>query len=138
MMTVSFTDAELRAYLNEQLPVVRSAEMEAALRGSSALSRRLEEILIEADRTDVSLEAIWRKRRLSCPARSTWALYLSGGLGDGLKQYLEFHLHTIGCRYCAANLDDLRQNDPNAQRRTRRVFESSIGQLQALPSDEHR
>uniref|UniRef100_A0A7C2PIE2 Uncharacterized protein n=1 Tax=Schlesneria paludicola TaxID=360056 RepID=A0A7C2PIE2_9PLAN len=134
MAAVTFTDAELRAYLEEQLPVARSTELESALRGTPALAKRLESLLAVEDRADFSVEAVWRKRRLSCPARSTWALYVAGGLGDGLKQYLEFHLHTIGCRACAANVEDLRRgSDADAHRRTRRVFESSIGQLHALP-----
>jgi hypothetical protein len=134
MPGTAFTDAELRAYLDERLPVARSTELESALRARPALAQRLRQLLGETERTDLSLEAVWRRLHLSCPSRSTWALYLSGELGDGLKQYLEFHLQTIGCRYCAANVEDLRRGaDADAQPRARRVFESSIGQLHALP-----
>jgi anti-sigma factor RsiW len=136
MAAVSFTDAELLAYLDEQLPVARSAELERALRGMPALAKRLEALLAEEERTDLSLEAVWRRRRLSCPSRSTWALYVADGLGDALKRYLDFHLHTVGCRSCAANVDDLRRGlDPEAPRRTRRVFETSIGRLKTLPAE---
>lgn len=135
MPAVTFTDAELHAYLDEQLPVARSTELESALRSTPALSKRLAKLLGDSDRGGFSVEAVWRNRRLSCPARSTWALYLAGGLGDGLKQYLEFHLNTIGCRCCAANVEDLRRGlDSDSQRRTRRVFETSIGHLHALPA----
>jgi len=136
-MSITFTDAELRAYLEETLPVARSTALEAAVRSTPALAKRLEALLADEDRTDLALETIWRQRRLSCPSRSTWALYVAGGLGDGLKQYLEFHLDTIGCRSCAANVDDLRRGmDANSQQRTRRVFETSIGQLHALPLEK--
>jgi hypothetical protein len=136
MSVITFTDAELRAYLDERLPVSRSSELETALRGTPALAKRLEALLATEDRADFSVEAVWRKRRLSCPSRSTWALYIAGGLGDGLKQYLEFHVQTIGCRSCAANVEDLRRGlDADSQRRTRRVFESSIGHLHALPAE---
>lgn len=139
MPTATFTDAELLAYLDEQLPVARSAELEAALRSTPRLARRLETLLADEERTDLSLEGVWRRRRLSCPARSTWALYLAGGLGDGLKQYLEFHLHTVGCRSCTANVEDLRRGlDDESPRRTRRVFETSIGRLKAMPVEETR
>jgi hypothetical protein len=133
--TSRFSDLELRAYLDEELPVARSLELEAAARHDPALRQRLASLLSEDDRTDLSLEIIWRRRRLSCPSRGTWALYLANGLGDGLTQYLEFHLHTIGCRYCAANLADLRKDrDAEAERRTRRVFETSVGRLRSLPA----
>jgi hypothetical protein len=135
-MTTAFTEAELQAYLDERLPVNRCAELEAALRSTPALTRRLEVLLVAEERTDLSLEGVWRRRRLSCPARSTWALYLADGLGDGLKQYLEFHLQTIGCRCCEANVDDLRRGmDEESPQRTRRVFETSVGQLRKLPMD---
>lgn len=136
MPTPTFTDAELSAYLEEQLPLARSAELERALRANPTLAKRLEGLLADEERADLSLEAVWRRRRLSCPSRSTWALYVSDGLGDGLKRYLDFHLHSVGCRSCAANVEDLRCGlDPEAPRRTRRVFETSIGRLKALPRE---
>lgn len=134
MPSDQFTDAELRAYLDEQLPVSRSLELESAVRSDPGIRQRLTQLLVEGEDADLSLGTIWRRRRLSCPPRSTWALYLAQGLGDGLKQYLEFHLQTIGCRYCAANLQDLREHHGTADhQRTRRLFETSLGQLHSLP-----
>lgn len=129
-----FTDAELRAYLDELLPVSRSVELESAVRSDPGLRQRITQLLVEGQHADLSLGTIWRRRRLSCPPRSTWALYLAQALGDGLRQYLDFHLQTIGCRYCAANLQDLREHQESTdQQRTRRLFETSVGQLHSLP-----
>jgi hypothetical protein len=50
-----------------------------------------------------------------------------------LQNYIDFHLHTIACPYCLANLADLQalQREPEAQveKRRQRFFESSAGHL---------
>ena len=50
------------------------------------------------------------------------------------QDYVEFHLQTVACPYCQANLADLqaRQADAEAhvQQRRRRFFQSSAGLLQ--------
>jgi hypothetical protein len=47
--------------------------------------------------------------------------------------YLDFHLEQIGCAFCRANLEDLRQQQlelPDAKKtRRRRYFQSSAGYL---------
>jgi len=52
-----------------------------------------------------------------------------------LQSYLDFHLQTIGCAFCLANLADLEalQQEPpgKAQKRRRKFFESSAGLLRA-------
>jgi hypothetical protein len=58
--------------------------------------------------------------------------YLLGALDGQPAEYIEFHIGTVGCRLCAANLDDLQQqmqSDPATQNRRRRFFESSAGYL---------
>jgi hypothetical protein len=60
-----------------------------------------------------------------------------------LTQYIEFHLATIGCRYCAANLDDLRESaqreSAETMQRRQRFFQSSAGQMRmpGLGRQEH-
>jgi hypothetical protein len=54
--------------------------------------------------------------------------YLHGVLDADLRNYIDFHLKTIACPSCLANLDDLRekQAEPSAQNhRRRRYFETS-------------
>jgi hypothetical protein len=55
-----------------------------------------------------------------------------GTLDEGHAEYLEFHIRTIGCRYCAANLGDLEQAleaGAETAKRRRKFFQSSAGYL---------
>ena len=74
---------------------------------------------------------VWRRGRLSCPGRHQLGSFLLGALPADLAGYIRFHLETIGCRYCAANLDDLRQAADAASsetvRRRQKYFQSSAG-----------
>jgi hypothetical protein len=127
---MSFTDEELLAYVDECLPVKRSAEVEATLRQSEPLRLRLSQLLAEQDQGGRTVGEIWRRGRVSCPGRSLWTSYLDGQVGEGLRRYLEFHLETVGCRFCAANLNDLRSSDDAAsQVRRQKIFQTSIGRL---------
>jgi len=128
-MTAPFTDSELAAYIAETLAVERSVALEAELRTSTALRERLRGLLAVGDSGALSVGALWQQQRISCPSRSTWAAYLADELGGGLTDYLQFHLDDIGCRFCAANVADLQASDPDAERRTRKYFETSVGRL---------
>ncbi|HUQ69358.1 MAG TPA: hypothetical protein VM165_07545 [Planctomycetaceae bacterium] len=131
-----FTDAELAAYVSETLSVERSVALENELRTSTALRERLRGVLATSDQGTLSVGALWQQQRVSCPGRSTWAAYLAGELGGGLTGYLQFHLDEIGCRFCAANVADLKANDPDAERRTRKYFETSVGRLSQVAAED--
>jgi hypothetical protein len=62
----------------------------------------------ELDRGEHSVGAIWRRERLSCPTREQLGQHLLGAAPPDLGDYIEFHLETVGCPYCLANLDDLK------------------------------
>lgn len=126
-----FTDEELMAYIDERLPSDRAAEVERQLRSSSSLSERLVELLERMDRGDITIGGMWRRGRWSCPPRAVLAGFVSGRLGDGLSQYLRFHIQTVGCRICEAIVQDLRRTDGEEEglQRTRKIFQSSAGQL---------
>ncbi|HEY0981204.1 hypothetical protein [Schlesneria sp.] len=126
-----FTDEELLAYADERLSSERSAEIERALRNERLIQDRFVALLSERDRGQTSVGEIWRQGSLSCPSRSVWEAFVTGRLGDGLTQYLKFHVEVIGCRPCAANLADLSHHAhfPESERRTRKIFQSSAGHL---------
>src|SRR5947209_2621288 len=130
-MTIS--RAELTAYLDEALPGPDMARIERALRDSAELRAELRAISAERDQGIESVGAIWRRNRLSCPSRQQLGSYLLDALAADWRDYLDFHLHTVGCRYCLSNLEDLRAHQaaapPQAQSRRRRYFESSAGYL---------
>lgn len=130
-MSAAFTNEELLSYTDERLPVARAAELERLLRTSTELMSRLAELVRDSDNSDPSLGAMWRRGRWSCPPRAVWSAYVDGRLGDGLSQYLKFHVDTIGCRICAANLADLQQNanTSDSEGRVRKIFQSSAGRL---------
>ena len=77
------------------------------------------------------LTDIWKMQRFSCPKRSTIGAYLLGTLDKQWRRYVDFHINTIGCRYCMANLHDLQEQ--NAQKQSRklqaRIMESTAGFL---------
>ena len=80
----------------------------------------------ERDRGEHSLGAIWRRERLTCPSREQLGSYLLQVLDEAEQEYLDFHLHEIGCPFCVANLADLQamQKEPVPQARERRAASS--------------
>lgn len=132
MSVTSFSSEELLAYLAEQLPTARMALLEQSLRGSEELRRQLAVLARELDQGGFTVGEVWRRGRLSCPSRSQLGAYLLEALDGGSQNYVEFHLQTVGCRICAANLEDLRQATaavPEKRRLQRKYYESSAGYL---------
>lgn len=78
------------------------------------------------------LTDIWELGRFSCPKRSTIGAYVLGTLGQQWRQYVDFHVNTLGCRFCRANLDDLQTHDARNQnaRLRARIMESTAGFFQ--------
>ena len=74
---------------------------------------------------------VWKLQRFSCPKRSTIGAYLLGTLDSKWRQYVDFHVNKIGCRFCMANLQDLQtQNVKKQSKQLRaRIMESTAGFL---------
>lgn len=128
-----FSDHELEAYLDEALPAEDMARLESAVRNTPALLQRLAEVIGRREAGAHSVGEIWRRHRLSCPSRTDLGSFLLGTLSPGAAEYIRFHTELIGCRYCAANLVDLRLQRQEAAEtiRSRRTkyFQSSAGYL---------
>jgi len=77
------------------------------------------------------LTEIWQSQRLSCPKRSTVGGYVLGTLERPWQAYVDFHLNTLGCHFCRANLEDLKpqtaEEAPPVLRA--RIMESTVGFL---------
>ncbi|MFK7778362.1 MAG: hypothetical protein QM501_09590 [Gimesia sp.] len=135
-----FTDQELLTYLDESLPVERMSQIEEALRHTDSLRVRLAQLALQRDQGAHSVGEIWRRNHLSCPSRSQLGGYLLETLVPDFQSYIEFHLNQTGCRYCAANLEDLKASLSTAstetERRRQKYFQSSAGYLTAKTSDE--
>lgn len=131
-----WTDRELTAWLDELLPAARMAELESQLRTDKALQARVAQIIRHRDQGGNSIGEVWQRGRLSCPTRTEMGGYLLGTLNSAASAYIEFHLHTVGCRVCHANLNDLEEQSTQSDQvpgRRRKFFESSAG---LLKSDE--
>jgi hypothetical protein len=129
MTMPDFTREQLAGYLDDALNEAETARVEQALRQSEPLREELRRLMQERDRGEHSLGAIWRRRRLSCPAREQLGSYLLGALDAEHHDFVLFHLETVGCSFCLANLADLQtlQKEPPAKTRERRkrIFETS-------------
>src|SRR5688500_15039261 len=123
----------LACYLDDTLSESETNAVEKALRESDPLRAQLRQLMQDRDRGEHSVGAIWRRERLTCLTRDQLGSYLLGALDADVQDYVEFHLKTIGCSYCLANLADLerqqREAVPQAQKRRRRYYESSAGLL---------
>lgn len=133
-MSVDISREQLHAYLDDALSEAETSLVERALRDSEALQNRLRIVLQERDRGEHSIGAIWRRQRLSCPTREQLGSYVLEVLEPEQMDYLRFHLETIACPFCVANLTDLKTQQEAAvsdvQKRRKRYFQSSAGYLQ--------
>ena len=94
----------------------------------------------EDEQFDMSVSQVWIQERISCPHRDILRAYLSGGIKKGEKDYIRFHLETIQCPYCLANVEDLeaasrtekKDLHRNVTRARRRTLDSSAVFLQKL------
>ncbi len=127
------TQADLEAYLDEALVPEEMARVEGMLRERPELAKRLVEINGRRDAGVHSLGEIWRRHRTSCPTREQLGSFLLGAISDDLDEYVRFHIQIVGCRYCRANLDDLKAQQDEKQdiatTRRRKYFQSSAGYL---------
>src|SRR5688500_14767653 len=129
------TQADLQSYLDEALTPGEMAEIELELRKKPELLKQLAAINARRDAGVHSVGEIWRRQRLSCSTREQLGSYLLGALEKEHAHYIDFHLQTVGCRYCQANLEDLRRQQQETAEtvKTRRTkyFQSTAGHLRS-------
>lgn len=97
--------------------------------------RERELIDTDALSSEATIARVWRQRRLSCLKRSTIGSYLLGVLEEPWHSYTIFHLETIQCLMCKANVEDLsaeseRVSNPEL---SDRLFQTSVGFLSHHP-----
>jgi hypothetical protein len=134
---MTITPEQLSGYLDDSLSEKETAQVEQALRQSEELRGQLRVLIGERDRGEHSLGAVWRRHRLTCPSREQLGSYVLGVLDADFQDFIDFHLKTIGCAFCLANLADLQtqqqESAAQAQKRRRRFFDSSMGLLGQNP-----
>jgi len=80
------------------------------------------------DAIDSLLTETWEELRPSCPKRSTVGGYILGTLDEPWRQYVDFHIHRLGCSFCRASLEDLRQqSQQNLGSLRHRILQSTVG-----------
>jgi len=129
----ALTKPILRDYLHDALPDADMGAVEKILREDAGARALFEEVRAEEDRGEHTIGAIWRREHLSCPTRDQLGGYLLQALDQARLDYIEFHLKTVGCPFCQANLDDLQKRQAEAaepvKARRRRIVNSSAGVL---------
>lgn len=101
------TKQTLRDYLHDLLPQTDLAAVEKALRGDVGLQQLLEEVRGEEDRGEHTVGAIWRREHITCPTREELGGYVIQALAPERLAYIRFHLETVDCPFCLANVEDL-------------------------------
>lgn len=132
-MSQQFSQHELEAYLDEALSPAEMSAIEAQLRKDKDLVRQLATINGRRDAGVHTIAEIWRRHRISCPTRAQLGNFLLDALDQELADYIQFHVTEVGCRFCHANLEDLKlqQQETAKVKSTRRAkyFQSSAGYL---------
>jgi RNA polymerase sigma factor (sigma-70 family) len=83
---------------------------------------------------DSLLTEIWETERLTCPKRTTLGGYLLNTLEAPWTAYVRFHLTTVACPFCVANLDDLQKQTRSDPRPLRdRILQSTVGFFRKNP-----
>lgn len=129
---MNWTDREICAWLDELLSAERMATFETQLRENEQLRSRVANLIRSRDQGGNTVGEIWQRAQLSCPSRTELGGYLLQTLSPDAAGYVEFHLQTIGCRVCQANVRDLEEQasqSENVPGRRRRFYESSAGLL---------
>jgi hypothetical protein len=62
----------------------------------------------------LTVAAVWRLARASCPHPDLLASWLHGVVDDGARRFLDFHLGASACPACNAVVDDLRAREARA------------------------
>ncbi|MGA2499684.1 MAG: RNA polymerase sigma factor [Tepidisphaeraceae bacterium] len=101
---------------------LRQLQQDAAARLGGAPAESL------PDFPESLLTEVWEQHRPSCPKRSTVGRFLLDTLDPAWHDYIDFHIHRLGCRFCLANLNDLQSQTVQAPRALRdRVLQSTVG-----------
>ncbi len=93
----------------------------------SNLSAAPEEVLIASD----MLTSVWETMRPSCSKRTTLGKYTLRILPCEWEDFVRFHVETLGCTFCNANLVDLSVTSESTAKPSQhlRLFHSTIGFL---------
>ncbi|MCY2940943.1 MAG: hypothetical protein NTV50_04665 [Planctomycetota bacterium] len=127
---MNITKATLDAFIDDHLNEQETIKVEKAVRESPELQAQLSNIIVSRDMGDHSIGAIWRREHLSCPSREELSSFKDDALESQRIDYIKFHLETVGCKACKANLSDLNSSkdsltNPDTREKRRQFLENS-------------
>lgn len=132
-MSAAFRQSDLEAYLDEALPAEEMVAIERAMRTDRSLVAKLTSVHSRRNAGVHSVGEIWRGHRLSCCTKEQLGSFLLKALPEKIADYIAFHIEVVGCRFCLANLADLKAQQKEdrevIQLRRRKFFQSSAGYL---------
>jgi RNA polymerase sigma factor (sigma-70 family) len=81
-----------------------------------------------AQATASMITEVWEAQRPTCPKRSTIGRLMLGTLDGKWRDFVDFHVNKLGCRFCRANLEDLQKQTEEAPKALHdRVMHSTVG-----------
>src|SRR5207248_935409 len=95
---------------------------------SSSSDRGTSEMPDEA--LDSLLTEAWEQQRPSCLKRSTIGGYVLDTLDKPWHDFVDFHIHRLGCASCRANLEDLQKETQKSEQLPalrHRILQSTVG-----------
>ncbi len=77
------------------------------------------------------LTSVWESQRPSCPKRTTLGKFTLGLLPPNWDTFVDFHVNTLGCTFCTANLAELDSATTQSYEKNTqdRLFTSTVGFL---------
>lgn len=139
-MTVSFTDAELEAYLDESLDSSRAAEIEQCIRTDELLLQRLSMINGRRDAGVHTLGEIWRRNQIGVPTVEAMGNFLLGVLPEDQADYINFRMEQLKCPFTLAMFNDLQSQQSESaemsKSRREKFYKTSAGLLKREPDDK--
>lgn len=90
---------------------------------------------MEENRLLPNIRLTWENLRPSCPKRTTLGKYVLEILPSDWNEFVHFHVDQLGCDYCRANMDELKNEavSDSQSRASRQLFQSTVGFLVRPP-----
>ncbi len=101
--------------------MTRELEIVSHLDGCDECRQTRDALLREFVGLEQSLSLLWKRERISCPHRDLLSGYLHRSLPPEPSDYVRFHLEVVGCEFCQANLEDIREGEDKEEPALKKV-----------------
>lgn len=81
----------------------------------------------ESEGLTICVGSLWVRERITCPHTDLLLAYGNGGLDEDEREYIAFHLDTVDCPHCQAEVARLQDLvDQQAPRRLKKALDDSM------------